>query len=243
MHVSVLPVTLDIFPHDLCFLFRRSIGKKLSSLLYTSGEDLDWSEMGLDRDEDVDVDQDEDTKKAPEDHHHHHHQNSNPSALRHSASPPPVREETESSQSSSKDENSQPEWASSGVQNWTQVIRQDAPKRAVSSPVVTYTQKINESESKQQQPQVRRKSSELSTTMRSRLQAFNSQETISSSSGSAETEVRQTTAGPIEPDQQFHKKLLAFRKISEGSLEKPKEMKPKPPMSISSLLGGVSSKF
>ena len=207
----------------------RSIGKKLSSLLYTSGEDLDWSEMGLDKEEEEEYnrhqenvpDRDEDKKNK---------------LRHHSTSPPPVREEL------GMEETPQPpEWASSGVQNWTQVIRQDAPKRAISSPVVTYTQRINSDDvenDKQQQPQVRRKSSELSSTMKSRLEAFNMQEGQSSGSNSMENESRQTTAGLIEPDQQFQKKLMAFRKISEGKLEQPQDMKPKPPISISSLLGG-----
>ena len=179
--------------------------------------------MGLDKDEDED--------DRPQ------NQNDNGGHNQRFPSPAKIPEEKKPEQPK--------EWSSSGVQNWTQVIRQDAPKRAVSSPVVTYTQRINNNDNEanqqqqqHQQPQVRRKSSELSSTMKSRLEAFNSQEALSSGSNSMESEVKQLTAGPIEPDQQFHKKLMAFRKISEGKLEQPQDMKPKPPISISSLLGG-----
>ena len=176
--------------------------------MYTSGEDLDWNEMGLDKE-----DEEDDPRHK-------------------SASPPSIPEENEQALE-------QPEWAANKVQNWTEVIRQDAPKRTVSSPVVTYAQRSAKTslEQLQTQPQVRRKSSELSATMRERLEAFNAEQ--------QGAEERATTAGPIEPDQQFHKKLMAFRKISEGKLEPPAEaLKPKPPQSISSLLaGGVSSIF
>ena len=99
---------------------------------------------------------------------------------------------------------------------------------------------------------VRRKSSEMSQAMRDRLEAFNSggggvgggsfdeEDGAVSPVAGREHKTSGLTAGVIEPDQKFHQKLMAFRKISEGKLDVPKEaLKPKPPQSISSLLAGV----
>ena len=64
---------------------------------------------------------------------------------------------------------------------------------------------------------------------------------IISGGGGAKEPKTSLTAGVIEPDQKFHQKLMAFRKISEGKLDAPREpLKPKPPQSISSLLARVS---
>ena len=128
------------------------------------------------------------------------------------------------------------------VQNWTSVIQNDAPKRTISSPMVTYTQKEADnsigSANGDNAPQVRRKSSELSASMKTRLEAFNSS---TQASGVTETERSEQQQKPsVEPDKTFHNKLQAFRKISMGQLNQDEvERKgPKPPMTISSLLGG-----
>ena len=128
------------------------------------------------------------------------------------------------------------------VQNWTEVIRNDAPKRTLSSPMVTYTQKEADnsigSANGENAPQVRRKSSELSASMKTRLEAFNSSTQASAIPETEKAEMVKT-AGVVEPDKTFHNKLQAFRKISEGNLHQTDvERKPKPPMTISSLLGG-----
>ena len=131
------------------------------------------------------------------------------------------------------------------VQNWTEVIRNDAPKRTISSPMVTYTQKEADnsigSAHGENVPQVRRKSSELSASMKTRLEAFNSSV---QSSGDPEAETIEVQKISVEPDGQFKQKLQAFRKISEGQLTQTEiERKPKPPMTISSLLGGGVSLY
>ena len=133
------------------------------------------------------------------------------------------------------------------VQNWTEVIRNDAPKRTISSPMVTYTQKEADnsigSSNGENAPQVRRKSSELSASMKTRLEAFNSSTQASGIPEAEKAEVVKT-AGVVEPDKTFHNKLLAFRKISEGNLQQAEvERKPKPPQTISSLLGGGVSVY
>ena len=96
---------------------------------------------------------------------------------------------------------------------------------------------------------VRRKSSEMSQAMRDRLEAFSSggggsfdeEDGAVSPVAGREHKTSGLTAGVIEPDHKFQQKLMAFRKISEGKLDVPKEaLKPKPPQSISSLLAGVS---
>ena len=85
--------------------------------------------------------------------------------------------------------------------------------------------------------------------MRERLEAFKTngegdegtEEGNVSGGGGAKEPKTSLTAGVIEPDQKFHQKLMAFRKISEGKLDAPREpLKPKPPQSISSLLARVS---
>ena len=89
----------------------------------------------------------------------------------------------------------------------------------------------------------------MSATMRERLEAFKTngegdegtEEGNISGGGGAKEPKTSLTAGVIEPDQKFHQKLMAFRKISEGKLDAPREpLKPKPPQSISSLLARVS---
>ena len=130
------------------------------------------------------------------------------------------------------------------VQNWTEVIRNDAPKRAISSPLVTYTQKEANNNSNgtmgndEAAPQVRRKSSELSATMKNRLEAFNSA-SQASGANDADGPPEVVLKPAVEPDGLFKQKLQTFRKISEGQLNQTElERKPKPPMTISSLLGG-----
>merc|ERR1719189_2086907 len=69
-----------------------------------------------------------------------------------------------------------------------------------------------------------------------RLEAFNSS---TAASGNPEPERAEVQKTSVEPDKTFHNKKDFFRKISEGQLNQPEaERKPKPPMTISSLLGG-----
>lgn len=96
-------------------------------------------------------------------------------------------------------------------------------------PIVTYTNQD------QSVPPVRRKSSELSTTMRSRLEAFISPPPPPSSSG---PETRASGDHTPEPDEKFHEKLSTFRKISEGTKEE-EVVQRKPKLSYSSLIAVI----
>jgi len=244
-----------------------SMSRKLSSLLYTSGEDLDWNEMVGEDKEEEEEEEEEDQGKSDD-----HRSRGDSTGDREvgsrqakKATPPPAADPPKPP----------PEWspAASKVQNWTEVIRQDAAPKT-SSPalpaasVTTYAQRNNaknsigssweQEQSKQQEQKIsqsagqpsRRKSSEMSATMRERLEAFKTngegdegtEEGNISGGGGPKEPKTSLTAGVIEPDQKFHQKLMAFRKISEGKLDAPREpLKPKPPQSISSLLARSSS--
>lgn len=234
----------------------------MSSLLYTNPED-DWSDFGLEKEEY------EDTPDQSSSTHTSSHalspteqkmllqkNNSNKLMSQYSASvsPSTINEYEEEYDQVTNENNTHDSFNNTPttqfdlghkVQNWTQVIQNDAPKRTLSSPMVTYTQKEADnsigSANGENAPQVRRKSSELSASMKNRLEAFN---TSAQPSGIPEYERAEPQKTSVEPDKTFHNKLLAFRKISEGQLNQTEaERKPKPPMTISSLLGGGVSVF
>ena len=241
-------------------MFYRSIGKKLSSLLYTNPED-DWSDFCLEKEEEEDTpDRSSSTPSsssalnATEQKMLLQKNNSNKlmSQYHSSVSPSTINEDEELS-NVAPDYNTNKSSVSPStmydlgpkVQNWTEVIRNDAPKRTISSPMVTYTQKEADNsigaDNGENVPQVRRKSSELSASMKTRLEAFNSTVQPSGMPEDERVEVQKTA---VEPDGQFRQKLQAFRKISEGQLNQAEiERKPKPPMTISSLLGGGVSLY
>lgn len=134
--------------------------------------------------------------------------------------------------------------SSSSALSLTEAIRSDTPKRAISTPVINYTQaasaaaqrvEYNPPSAGQQQPmQIRRKSSELSQTMKSRLEAFTSETNLAAPL----SEARKMAV--VEPDCTFKEKLQTFKKISEGQVDKVEERRPRPPQSIGSLLAGVN---
>ena len=111
----------------------------------------------------------------------------------------------------------------------------EAGLNSANKPIVTFT---NQDSANAGPPPVRRKSSELSTSMRSRLEAFisPSSSTVVSSGGST-LDSREKSAGDHtpEPDEKFHEKLSTFRKISEGTKEE-EIMQRKPKLSYSSLI-------
>lgn len=94
-----------------------------------------------------------------------------------------------------------------------------------SKPIVTFTNQESTNA-----PPVRRKSSELSTTMKSRLEAF-----IAPLAAGTEAKDKPVDHAP-EPDEKFHEKLQTFRKISEGPKEEEQGPR-KPKLSYSSLIG------
>ena len=103
-------------------------------------------------------------------------------------------------------------------------------------PIVTFT---NQDPSNSGPPPVRRKSSELSTTMRSRLEAF-----ISPPATVAGSEpVLKSGDHTPEPDEKFHEKLKTFRKISEGTKEEETSAQRKPKLSYSSLIAVRKKNF
>ena len=103
------------------------------------------------------------------------------------------------------------------------------PSAVPNKPLVTFTNQDANSA-----PPVRRKSSELSNTMKSRLEAF------IAPTGSAPSlpEVREKAPDHApEPDEKFHEKLQTFRKISEGPKPEEANVQRKPKLSYSSLIG------
>ena len=103
------------------------------------------------------------------------------------------------------------------------------PSAVPNKPLVTFTNQDENSA-----PPVRRKSSELSNTMKSRLEAF------IAPTGSAPSipEVREKAPDHApEPDEKFHEKLQTFRKISEGPKPEEANVQRKPKLSYSSLIG------
>ena len=227
----------------------------MSSLLYTNPED-DWSDLGLDGNDYDDSPDHPSTSSSqgpssalsPTEQKmllQKNNSNKLSSQYNKSISPSTINEDEEESAkvvNENKTNHNMNNKFDLGpkVQNWTEVIRNDAPKRTISSPMVTYTQKEADnsigSSNEENAPQVRRKSSELSASMKTRLEAFNSS---TQASGIPETEKADAVKTTVEPDKTFHNKLQAFRKISEGNLHQQEvERKPKPPMTISSLLGG-----
>lgn len=107
--------------------------------------------------------------------------------------------------------------------------------RKTSAPVMPYGSPRGPSEEKEV-PAVRRKSSELSTSMKSRLEAFTKQQ--------QEEADKAAKARAVEPDETFREKLQAFRKISEAKAEDEVPKGPKPPLSYKTLIGnnfGVSN--
>ena len=111
----------------------------------------------------------------------------------------------------------------------------EAGLNSANKPIVTFT---NQDSANAGPPPVRRKSSELSTSMRSRLEAFISPSSSTAvSSGGSTLDSREKSAGDHtpEPDEKFHEKLSTFRKISEGTKEE-EIMQRKPKLSYSSLI-------
>ena len=83
------------------------------------------------------------------------------------------------------------------------------------------------SEEKETAPSVRRKSSELSLSMKSRLEAFTKNQ----------DDENNANKRIVEPDNAFREKLQTFRKISEPQPEEEVPKGPKPPLSYKTLIG------
>jgi len=99
--------------------------------------------------------------------------------------------------------------------------------RKTSAPVLPYGSPRSGSEEKEPPP-VRRKSSELSTSMKSRLELFMKQD---------DDDSKNQKQRIVEPDNTFREKLQNFRKISEPQPEDPTPKGPKPKLSYTNLIG------
>merc|ERR1712038_1868308 len=99
--------------------------------------------------------------------------------------------------------------------------------RKTSAPVLPYGSPRSGSGEKEPPP-VRRKSSELSTSMKSRLELFMKQD---------DDDSKNQKQRIVEPDNTFREKLQNFRKISEPQPEDPTPKGPKPKLSYTNLIG------
>lgn len=98
--------------------------------------------------------------------------------------------------------------------------------RKTSAPVLPYGSN-NRAPSEEKAPPIRRKSSELSLSMKSRLEAFTNNK----------NEEDEKNKRVVEPDNTFREKLQTFRKISEPQPEDDVPKGPKPPLSYKTLIG------
>lgn len=197
-----------------------SIGRKLSSLLYTNGEE-DWSDLGLEKNTSggsksppLEANKSPDRTAAPT----------------HSESPLP---RTPVEADVGREEKAKSEDRTELVINasrapWGGYYGEGVPvlNRKTSAPVLPYGSAPGTSESPDGPPSVRRKSTELSNTMRSRLEAFTNIH-----------EENNRAAKSVEPDETFREKLQTFRKISEPGDDDRRPKGPKPPLSYKTLIG------
>ena len=122
--------------------------------------------------------------------------------------------------------------------------------RKTSAPVLPYGSPRSTSEEKEPPP-VRRKSSELSTSMKSRLELFMKQDEEDNKVKSvlptnnyvdftknSRLSLQNQKQRVVEPDNTFREKLQTFRKISEPQPEDNTPKGPKPTLSYKTLLGG-----
>ena len=206
-------------------LFCRSIGKKLSTLLYTDGEE-DWSDLGLEKSTSSSALPSSSQSKPPT-----------------SISGPPKKRTSLPAATSKPEVVNSKEEVKKEVEEITNFVKtatrtpggggdgygEGVPvlNRKTSAPVMPYGSPRGPSEEKEV-PAVRRKSSELSTSMKSRLEAFTKQQ---------QEEADKAKARAVEPDETFREKLQAFRKISEAKAEDEMPKGPKPPLSYKTLIG------
>ena len=214
----------EIFFHNFIsreILNFRSIGKKLSSLMYTSGDD-DWSDLGLEREPSQpksDTEQFEPMEQQPKPPKKHQRQ-SLPTNLGKIEDKEEVKKELEETTDLIRSLSRNPQGGLDGYGEGVPVLN-----RKTSAPVMPYGSPRSTSEEKEPPP-VRRKSSELSVSMKSRLEAFTSK-----------NEDSETNKRVVEPDNTFRQKLQNFRKISEPQPEPEQPQGPKPKLSYKNLIG------
>jgi hypothetical protein len=212
--------------------FCRSIGRKLSSLMYTNGED-DWSDLGLEKTASTSSLSSANTNKTQQ-----------PPPKKRVSLPATIRETPRHQMIEvgqhhdlevMEDKTAFVKSASRtpGGSRLQDGYGEGVPvlNRKTSAPVMPYGSPrtgLGDDQGDQGAPAVRRKSSELSNTMKTRLEAFTNMQ-----------EESNAKARTVEPDETFREKLLNFRKISEPQMEDvdtPKGPKP-PPLSYKTLIG------
>lgn len=238
------------------------MAKKLSGLLYTNGED-DWSDFGLDKipTENPTADYDHfpnDNELPPEVAVMSNSSRRDEPVKKRTSLPATIRENPEHPVSDFPDSKlpvSEPEIDKAAAV--TEFIRSSSRNpggydgygegvpvlnRKTSAPVMPYVSQRASSEDKDPvnltgndaAPAVRRKSSELSSSMKSRLEAFTASNNSDPNAGKR----------IVEPDNTFREKLQTFRKISEP---KPPENDlakgPKPPLSYKTLIGNNFTQY
>lgn len=217
------------------FVNYRSIGKKLSTLLYNDGDD-DWSDFGLAKSgstgngssENVTLEKTTSASTILS----ADVMESKPQKKRTSL-PATVPENSQSSQTK-EDSNLEPtEFVKSASRTpggglFSDGYGEGVPvlNRKTSAPVLPYGSN-NRAPSEEKAPPIRRKSSELSLSMKSRLEAFTS----------SKNEEDEKNKRIVEPDNTFREKLQTFRKISEPQPEEDLPKGPKPPLSYKTLIG------
>ena len=186
--------------------------------MYTSGDD-DWSDLGLQRGQSKDEYEEE--VPVPEKSQKKKQRQSLPTNLSKIEDKEEVKLELEESTDLIRSLSKNPQGGLDGYGEGVPVLN-----RKISAPVLPYGSPRAASEEKEPPP-VRRKSSELSSSMKSRLEAF--------TSGKVDEEDKSKRV--VESDNTFRQKLQNFRKISEPQPEPEQPPGPKPKLSYKNLIG------
>ena len=186
--------------------------------MYTSGDD-DWSDLGLQRGQSKDEYEEE--VPVPEKSQKKKQRQSLPTNLSKIEDKEEVKLELEESTDLIRSLSKNPQGGLDGYGEGVPVLN-----RKISAPVLPYGSPRAASEEKEPPP-VRRKSSELSSSMKSRLEAF--------TSGKVDEEDKNKRV--VESDNTFRQKLQNFRKISEPQPEPEQPPGPKPKLSYKNLIG------
>jgi len=235
---------------------KRSIGKKLSTLLYTDEDEMDWSDLGLEKAnnnaigngsrvdfEDPDNPPHEnppvvDLAKAP--------RRSLPAGgnlgnIREAMTPEPVQQDLWPPQNTpghvpagEEKPETEPDFGIEAVKTASRTpagYGEGIPvlNRKTSAPVLPYGSPARAISEEKEPPSVRRKSSELSLSMKARLGAFTGKQDLEDDAAANKR--------IVEPDNTFREKLQTFRKISEPQPEDSVPKGPKPPLSYKTLIG------
>lgn len=196
---------------------KLSIGKKLSGLLHNDEDD--WSDLGLEKIPKINQNNSSEISSVPA------KQNLPKETKKRTSLPATIKEnqiQVTNDEVKSASRTPGGYFNNDGYGEGVPVLN-----RKTSAPVLPYGNSgLKNSENEKEPPPVRRKSSELSSTMKSRLEAFTKQE-----------EEEKNAKKMVEPDNTFREKLQTFRKISEPQPEEEMPKGPKPVLSYKTLIG------